>query len=102
MIASVAFIVRTCLRLILYTVLLCGQDPSGCPQLVLSYSYSVKKNLEYKGDFRGIRGNPPGSATEMGLKTEPEWYWYHLHMWCMLSKCYSVGADVWKGDTKAL
>ena len=42
MIASAAFIVRTCLELVLYVVLLCGRDPSGRQQLVLSHSYSVK------------------------------------------------------------
>ena len=37
--------IRTCLGLVLYTVLLCGRDPSERPQLVLSNSYSVKKNF---------------------------------------------------------
>ena len=40
MIASAAFIIRTCLELVLYIVLLCGRDPSGRQQLVLS-----KKNF---------------------------------------------------------
>ena len=45
MIASAVFIVRTCLELVLYVVLLCGRDPSGRQQLVLSNFYSVKKNF---------------------------------------------------------
>ena len=64
MIASAAFIVRTCLELVLYIVLLCGRDPSGWQQLVLSKN---KKLQSSKGVFHGNRGNPPGSATEYSV-----------------------------------